>query len=91
MPPEGCRRGNGAPPWNCCNAPGVFMDFVVIALYMIAMVAVGFWAKSKAKSEADYLVAGRRLGPMLYAGTMAALVMGGGAWGATSPARGPCP
>lgn len=54
------------------------MDFVVISLYMAAMVGVGFWAKSKAKSEADYLVAGRRLGPMLYSGTMAALVMGGG-------------
>ncbi len=55
------------------------LDFVVIAIYMIAMVGVGWWAKGKAKSEADYLVAGRRLGPMLYAGTMAALVMGGGA------------
>ena len=55
------------------------LDFVVIALYMAAMVAVGWWAKGKAKSEADFLVAGRRLGPMLYAGTMAALVMGGGA------------
>jgi SSS family solute:Na+ symporter len=55
------------------------LDFVVIALYMVAMVGVGWWAKGRAKSEADFLVAGRRLGPMLYAGTMAALVMGGGA------------
>jgi SSS family solute:Na+ symporter len=55
------------------------MDFVVIALYMLAMVGVGWWAKRRAKSEADFLVAGRRLGPTLYAGTMAALVMGGGA------------
>jgi SSS family solute:Na+ symporter len=55
------------------------MDFVVIALYMAAMVGVGWWAKGRAKSEADFLVAGRRLGPVLYAGTMAALVMGGGA------------
>jgi SSS family solute:Na+ symporter len=54
-------------------------DFVVIALYMAGMVGVGWWAKGRAKSEADFLVAGRRLGPMLYAGTMAALVMGGGA------------
>src|SRR5581483_9464974 len=54
------------------------MDFVVIALYMVAMVAVGWWAKRRAKSEADFLVAGRRLGPMLYGGTMAALIMGGG-------------
>ena len=55
------------------------MNFAVIALYMAVMIGVGWYAKRRAKSEADFLVAGRRLGPMLYAGTMAALVMGGGA------------
>ena len=55
------------------------MDFVVIAIYMAAMIGVGWYAKRRAKSEADFLVAGRRLGPVLYGGTMAALVMGGGA------------
>ena len=33
------------------------MDFVVIALYMAVMVGVGWWAKGRAKSEADFLVA----------------------------------
>ena len=55
------------------------MDLLVVTLYMVAMIAIGWFAKRRAKTESDYLVAGRRLGPMLYAGTMAALVMGGGA------------
>jgi SSS family solute:Na+ symporter len=55
------------------------MDLIVIVLYMAAMLAIGWFARRRARTESDYLVAGRRLGPMLYAGTMAALVMGGGA------------
>lgn len=55
------------------------MDFTVIAIYMLAMIGIGWYAKRRAQTESDFLVAGRRLGPALYAGTMAALVMGGGA------------
>ena len=55
------------------------MDMLVIALYMTAMIGIGFYARTRAKTEADFLVAGRRLGPFFYASTMAALVMGGGA------------
>lgn len=55
------------------------LDLLVIALYMLGMIGIGFWAKSRARTQADFLVAGRRLGPMFYAGTLAALVMGGGA------------
>ena len=53
------------------------MDLVVIAVYIGAMIGIGFYAKGKAKSESDFLVAGRRLGPLLYSGTMAAVVIGG--------------
>ena len=53
------------------------MDLIVIAVYIGAMIGIGFYAKGKAKSEADFLVAGRRLGPVLYSGTMAAVVIGG--------------
>ncbi|HEY5879249.1 MAG TPA: sodium:solute symporter [Nakamurella sp.] len=53
------------------------MDLVVIAVYIGAMIGIGFYAKGKAKSESDFLVAGRRLGPLLYSGTMAAVVLGG--------------
>jgi SSS family solute:Na+ symporter len=55
------------------------LDLLVIVIYMAAMIAIGWFSKRRARTESDYLVAGRRLGPMLYAGTMAALVMGGGA------------
>jgi solute:Na+ symporter, SSS family len=55
------------------------MDLLVIALYMGGMIGIGFYARARAKTESDFLVAGRRLGPIFYASTMAALVMGGGA------------
>ena len=41
------------------------------------MIAFGFWGRRRAQSQSDFLVAGRRLGPMLYSGTMAAVVLGG--------------
>ncbi len=53
------------------------MDLVVIALYIGAMIGIGFYAKTRATTESDFLVAGRRLGPLLYSGTMAAVVLGG--------------
>lgn len=49
----------------------------IVALYLLAMLAFGWWGKSKTKSSSDFLVAGRRLGPFLYTGTMAAVVLGG--------------
>jgi solute:Na+ symporter, SSS family len=55
------------------------LDLVVISIYMVSMIGIGWFAKRRARTESDFLVAGRRLGPILYAGTMAALVMGGGA------------
>jgi SSS family solute:Na+ symporter len=55
------------------------IDLVIILLYLGAMIGIGFYAKAKARTESDFLVAGRRLGPFYYAGTLAALVMGGGA------------
>ena len=53
------------------------MDIAVVAIYIIAMIAFGFWGKRRATTQSDFLVAGRRLGPVLYSGTMAAIVLGG--------------
>ena len=53
------------------------MDIAVVAIYLIGMIAFGFWGKRRATTQSDFLVAGRRLGPMLYSGTMAAIVLGG--------------
>ena len=53
------------------------MDIAVVVIYLAGMIAFGFWGKRKATTQSDFLVAGRRLGPMLYSGTMAAIVLGG--------------
>ncbi len=53
------------------------VDIAIDEIYLLAMLAIGFWGKSRTKDSADFLVAGRRLGPTLYTGTMAAVVLGG--------------
>lgn len=53
------------------------VDYAVIIMYLAGMLAVGWWGMRRAKSKSDFLVAGRRLGPTLYSGTMAAIVLGG--------------
>jgi SSS family solute:Na+ symporter len=53
------------------------MDIAVVVIYLLGMIAFGFWGKRRATTQSDFLVAGRRLGPMLYSGTMAAVVLGG--------------
>src|SRR6478735_10701322 len=53
------------------------LDIAIVIGYLIAMLAFGFWGKTRTKDSADFLVAGRRLGPVFYTGTMAAVVLGG--------------
>ncbi|MCX5397152.1 sodium:solute symporter [Streptomyces sp. NBC_00102] len=53
------------------------VDYAVIVVYLAGMLAMGWWGMRRAKSKAEFLVAGRRLGPWMYSGTMAAIVLGG--------------
>ncbi|MET9765839.1 sodium:solute symporter [Streptomyces sp. NPDC006415] len=53
------------------------VDYAVIVVYLAGMLAMGWWGMRRAKSKAEFLVAGRRLGPGMYSGTMAAIVLGG--------------
>lgn len=55
----------------------MLIDLAVIAAYLLGMVALGWWGMRRTQNKSDYLVAGRRLGPLMYAGTMAAVVLGG--------------
>src|SRR5438045_8161400 len=55
------------------------LDLLIIAAYMVGMVAVGFWTQRKATNQEQFLVAGRSVGPLLYSGTLAAIIIGGGA------------
>lgn len=44
------------------------------------MIAIGFWMQRRAAaSQEQFLVAGRSVGPLLYSGTLAAIIIGGGA------------
>jgi len=50
----------------------------VVILYLGAMLYIGWYASRKIKTNEDFLVAGRRLGPLMLAGTLAATEVGGG-------------
>ncbi|WP_238981834.1 hypothetical protein [[Enterobacter] lignolyticus] len=52
--------------------------YIIIVLYMLAMIGIGLYAKTKIKNAEDYHLAGRRLGPVMLAGTLAATEIGGG-------------
>ncbi|MDK1361791.1 sodium:solute symporter [Arthrobacter sp. zg-Y1219] len=53
------------------------LNTAIVVAYLVGMLAFGWWGKSRTKNVSDYLVAGRRLGPLFYTGTMAAVVLGG--------------
>ena len=53
------------------------LDLLVVMLYMGVIVAAGFWAQRRATTQDQFLVAGRSVGPWLYSGTLAAIVLGG--------------
>lgn len=55
----------------------MWLDLLVVTVYALGMLALGWWAMRRAKSTEEYLVAGRRLGPGLYIGTLSAVVLGG--------------
>ncbi|MHA7264245.1 sodium:solute symporter family protein [Arthrobacter sp. TMN-37] len=54
-----------------------YLNAAIVVVYLVAMLGFGWWGKSRTRNASDYLVAGRRLGPLLYTGTMAAVVLGG--------------
>jgi Na+/proline symporter len=53
------------------------LDIIVVMIYAVGMLGLGWYGMRRAKTHEDYLVAGRNLGPTLYMGTMATTVLGG--------------
>ncbi|WP_329046066.1 sodium:solute symporter [Pseudomonas aeruginosa] len=53
------------------------VDVIVVLIYSLGMLLLGWYGMKRAKCNEDYLVAGRNLGPAFYMGTMAATVLGG--------------
>ncbi|VBB09070.1 sodium/solute symporter [Lucifera butyrica] len=53
--------------------------WLLMAVYLCAMIGIGIYAgRKEIKGAEDYLLAGRRLGPVMFAGTLAATEIGGG-------------
>ena len=52
------------------------LDLAVLIAYMVGILGAGYWAKTKVTSQDEFLVAGRSVGPWLYAGTLAAIGLG---------------
>ncbi len=50
----------------------------VVVIYLLVMLLIGYMSSKKIESNSDFVVAGRRLGPVLMAGTLAATEIGGG-------------
>lgn len=50
----------------------------VVVVYLLVMLYIGYASSKKIESNSDFVVAGRRLGPILMAGTLAATEIGGG-------------
>ena len=51
---------------------------LIVVVYLIAMLGIGFYSSKKVLSNEDFMVAGRSLGPILMAGTLSATEIGGG-------------
>ena len=51
---------------------------VMVVLYLLIMLFIGWYSSTKITSNTDFVVAGRRLGQLLMAGTLAATEIGGG-------------
>ena len=50
----------------------------IVVVYLLIMLFIGWYSSKKITSNTDFMVAGRRLGPLLMAGTLAATEIGGG-------------
>lgn len=55
-----------------------FMVTLIVIVYLLFMLWIGWYSSTKITSNTDFMVAGRRLGPILMAGTLAATEIGGG-------------
>ena len=51
---------------------------VIVVMYLGVLLFIGWYTTRKIENNEDFLVAGRRLGPVMLAGTLAATEIGGG-------------
>ena len=52
--------------------------WLIVVLYLIVILGIGIYSSRRIRSSSDYLVAGRKLGPLVLAATLAATCIDGG-------------
>ncbi|QEN07316.1 sodium:solute symporter family protein [Oceanispirochaeta crateris] len=57
---------------------GSMLISIIVVVYLLIMMGVGVFASKRVKTSTDFALAGRKLGPFLLAGTLAATNIGGG-------------
>lgn len=57
---------------------GFTLIIAIVVIYLLGMLFIGWLSSRRIHSNDDFLLAGRRLGPWLMAGTLAATELGGG-------------
>lgn len=53
------------------------IDLIIIAVYLISMIMIGFICVKRVKNAGDYYVAGRSFGPLVLMATVCATIIGG--------------
>ena len=53
------------------------IDLVIVGVYLLAMIAIGFACMKRVKNAGDYYVAGRSFGPLVLMATVCATIIGG--------------
>ncbi|MBQ6734801.1 MAG: hypothetical protein IJR00_07820 [Lachnospiraceae bacterium] len=56
------------------------ITFIIIIIYLVGCLGVGFWASKQQTSMTEFYVAGRRLGPMVVGLAVSSTVMSGFGW-----------
>ncbi len=52
--------------------------YAIVAVYLVALLGIGLYAARNVETDQDFMLAGKRLGPVFIAGTIAATEIGGG-------------
>lgn len=56
---------------------GGSLDLIVVCIYFIAILVLGYYGMKLNRGDEDFLVAGRRLGPFMFVSSMSTTVLGG--------------
>ena len=52
--------------------------YLIVVLYLAILLIIGIYSARMIKTDTDFMLTGRHLGPIIIAGTLAATEIGGG-------------